>query len=663
MRVLRVDKNSKQKVIIGIVIVIAAVLAASAVLVYLGYFEKEEHVEKTTIPKEIDDRVSPLENQGLILEINRVRNRGLLDKLMTPGISWREKPTFYFIITIDDEEFDSSTEQVLFTGWDSISQEDKVVHDTPEEQAKSNVKIVLMERVKRGLLGRKYTDIERDTIQLTYDYRTGRWTGDDFFDDNDGYGHYVGEYFEVWFNVYQTDYDHDYIPYWTEVNILGTDPMVDDSKLDPDNDGIPTTWEWKWGYDPFVWNDHAQLDPDIDGIYNTQEYQMAKWFANPFKQDIYIEVDFMKGTSLFLGGRFDLPRILGGEVAQRLIGKLTGSVIGQWLFDPPHICWEESQQAVMERFCQHGINVYFDAGGWPDSPKNGGGEFVEHEERLSQESGMMLRYYRHHFPDERKGIFRYLLIGHGAGYNHPSEFNKYDTMHIFTGMPKNLIRRLIMAKGITPRIVQRFMLAANIIHELGHTMGISPWTIEGCDNISYASGGEAAKKYKETWGNYYSVMNYYYTYDHKLLDYSDGSNGPPYDQNDWEELYLPTFKMEAPAIEGPYFEPPGKDKLEFESEEFKLEGWQYDKNLTQSYLDNTSVVSPIDPIKCDFRVYVKTDNFTSSDDMNLRVYVKPVYKTTIIPDFAWSLIKEGYLDEAGNIRFYSMEEIIKNLES
>ncbi|RKX96934.1 MAG: hypothetical protein DRP55_09465, partial [Spirochaetes bacterium] len=286
MRVLRVDKNSKQKVIIGIVIVIAAVLAASAVLVYLGYFEKEEHVEKTTIPKEIDDRVSPLENQGLILEINRVRNRGLLDKLMTPGISWREKPTFYFIITIDDEEFDSSTEQVLFTGWDSISQEDKVVHDTPEEQAKSNVKIVLMERVKRGLLGRKYTDIERDTIQLTYDYRTGRWTGDDFFDDNDGYGHYVGEYFEVWFNVYQTDYDHDYIPYWTEVNVLGTDPMVDDSKSDPDNDGIPTTWEWKWGYDPFVWNNHAQLDPDIDGIYNTQEYQMAEWFANPFRQDI-----------------------------------------------------------------------------------------------------------------------------------------------------------------------------------------------------------------------------------------------------------------------------------------------------------------------------------------------------------------------------------------
>ena len=45
---------------------------------------------------------------------------------------------------------------------------------------------------------------------MNYDYRTGRWDGkDDSFMDVDGYGHYVGETFEVWFNIYQTDYDHD----------------------------------------------------------------------------------------------------------------------------------------------------------------------------------------------------------------------------------------------------------------------------------------------------------------------------------------------------------------------------------------------------------------------------------------------------------------------
>ena len=36
----------------------------------------------------------------------------------------------------------------------------------------------------------------------------------------------------------------------------------------------------------------------MDGIENIEEYQMAKWFANPFIQDIYIEVDSMGGTGL-----------------------------------------------------------------------------------------------------------------------------------------------------------------------------------------------------------------------------------------------------------------------------------------------------------------------------------------------------------------------------
>ena len=48
--------------------------------------------------------------------------------------------------------------------------------------------------------------------------------------DNDGYGHYLGEFYEVWFNVYQADFDHDGIPYWTEVNVLGTDPTVDEKR-------------------------------------------------------------------------------------------------------------------------------------------------------------------------------------------------------------------------------------------------------------------------------------------------------------------------------------------------------------------------------------------------------------------------------------------------
>jgi len=43
---------------------------------------------------------------------------------------------------------------------------------------------------------------------------------------------------------------------WVEVNIINTDPTVDDTKLDPDDDKIPTYWEWNWGYNPKSWDDH-----------------------------------------------------------------------------------------------------------------------------------------------------------------------------------------------------------------------------------------------------------------------------------------------------------------------------------------------------------------------------------------------------------------------
>jgi len=217
----------------------------------------------------IDDRISPLENQGLILEVKRIRDRGLLDRLMEYGNAWKYQPQFYFIADMDELEYVSKnisalglSNEILFTGWDTITQENKVMKDVEEEKETSKVTLTIIERVPKGLLGRGFEDIERERIHLTYDYRTGRWTGDDYLKDKDGYGHYVGEYFEVWFDLYQTDYDEDGIPYWTEVNVLHTDPMVDDSKLDPDNDGIPTAWEWKWGYDPHVWDDHANLDPD-----------------------------------------------------------------------------------------------------------------------------------------------------------------------------------------------------------------------------------------------------------------------------------------------------------------------------------------------------------------------------------------------------------------
>jgi hypothetical protein len=71
-------------------------------------------------------------------------------------------------------------------------QEGKVMKNVEEEQETSEVTIIIMERVKKGLFDVRSSDIIREKIHVTYDYRTGRWHGDDCFKDYDGYGHYVG---------------------------------------------------------------------------------------------------------------------------------------------------------------------------------------------------------------------------------------------------------------------------------------------------------------------------------------------------------------------------------------------------------------------------------------------------------------------------------------
>ena len=616
------NKKNKQIMLIGGTLIIVAVLIATTFI--LVYQEKESIKDEEKIEEQdiIDDRISPLTNQGVIIEILRIRHRGLLDKLMTPGLSWKNKPTFYFITDMDGVEYVSKnvqggaaqkgTFETYFTDWDTMFQENKILRKAEEEQETSEIKLIILENVKTGLLKMKSKDIEQERIEVTYDYRTGRWTGDDSFGDSDGYGHYLGETFEVWFNIYQTDKDHDGIPYWTEVNVLKTDPWVDDSKLDPDNDGIPTAWEWKWGYDPHTWDDHMNLDPDIDGIENIEEYKMQKYFADPYTQNIYIEVDGMEANGLL---------------------------------DPKHYLTKESQHVIMERYSQHGITVVFDDG-WADSPVNGGGELLPHYEKISQDSGMMLQFYSHHFADERKGIFRYCVIGHKTGFCHPQKFNSYDVLTVGGALKAMIINK----KAFTPRLI-RLMTGSTILHELGHSVGISPWTIEGCDNFSFSGGRAAKNNYLSTWGNYKSVMNYYYIYDHKLVDYSDGSNGAPYDTNDWANMYLPTFQIEARVFEEAFFEPPCVDKIVDETIEFEPKGWTYSQELSENFTKNEKSNSFIENVEINWFVFEKTDSASQPSERNIRVYAQP----DVYPTYAeWTLSYEGnYNQETNEFEFYS----------
>jgi hypothetical protein len=648
------EMKRKQKLFLGISLLVITCLLGVGLYVYFEYYavRKEMVVDEVIVPI-IDDRISPYENQAVILEILRIRHRGLLEKLLKPGISWKTKPQFYFITDMDGMEYVSKdveqhrkVTEVLFNTWDSMFQENKVMRTVQQEQETAQVTLTIVEREKIGLLGLRKRDVPKDSFTVTYCFRTGRWTGDDSFGDPDGYGYYLGDTFEIWFNLYQPDYDNDYIPYWTEVNILGTDPTVDDSKSDPDGDGVSTYWEWRWGYDPFTWDDHAALDPDMDSITNIREFQLEKWLANPFAENLYVEVDHM--------GR-------GG------------------LLDPPHVFYEETKQGLIERYAQHNIKAFFDDG-WPNSPANGGGQVVPHYEKLSQDSGMVLQYYNNYFPDERKGAFIYLIIGHDGGFQHTAKGNVYDVIQLpyapIGSSPIRLVKDFILlGKLPTPRGI-RVALGGVILHELGHFGGLTSDYFEGVDTIEYNVIGGGffdilqGRKFRETWGNYRSVMNYGYIHRPNLLDYSHGQNGPPYDQNDWANYHLGGWSRTALEVEEAYYLVYGE---EWESKREQLvskditaiekppiTGYVFDQNLTDEYIKQIGGWSPNARWSVEWAVYrlVEEERFPYYRD--IKVLVSPKDIASKYHSF-WSLYKEGDLDSDGAMVFYCFDTLVKQL--
>jgi len=299
--------------------------------------------------------------------------------------------------------------------------------------------------------------------------------------------------------------------------------------------------------------------------------------------------------------------------------------------------------------------MYIDDG-WEDTPPKGGGELLMHYDTVSQCSGMTYQFYKSNFPDERKGIFRYLIVAHGGGFSIPQIYNHMD-VSIIGFDPYIHIRSPLKFHTpwciLTPRNV-RVHQGAMSMHELGHTLGITPWTFGGCDNydsfdIPYTKGW---REYRDTWGNYYSVMNYYWVScnDHRkvLFDYSDGSNGGTYDQNDWKHIYLPTFEVTSLFIEQAGIEPDeylDEDKIDqgigpIGRLEAGLPDWNYSEIITQTYINN-HFEEPLDYIECNIRLYKQNNK--------IRVYARP----QVDPTFAeYSLIEECMINDDGEIISY-----------
>jgi hypothetical protein len=545
MNKIKLLQSDIKRIKIIAILLVAAIFISSLYILFLPKHPHLKEEKKEGKEKTFDDRISPLTDQALFFEIKRVRRRGLEEEMRKFGRDLPKPNPYYFVIEIDGKEYDGSKIEAVqgsgsgtLTVWDTGYGYGKIIRDVEEEQEKSEVTLKIMEIQEKGILFfKRKASVELESIHLVYDYKTGRWEGDDYFNDSDGYGHYFGENCEIWFEIHQTDYDRDGIPYWTEVNVLGTDPKVDDSKLDPDNDGIPTSWEWKWGYDPFEYNNHSTLDPDVDGLSNVVEYNLEKWLADPFYKDIFIEVDGMEGS----GKRKDFPY---------------------------YMLPEESQQMIMDKFARHAITLHID-----DGCMGGGGELFPFVESISQESGLLQKYYKYHFSDDRKGVFHYAVIAYASGFCHPQDYgNRYDVFTISGS--KEVFSHVFMPYPryrFNPRTFYIWM-ASLFMHELGHSLGLmpAPWYCGGVDNISMVPGRlpdnmsfiekmRARNEAIEYWADYVSCMNYGNSggplkgilkpsYAWIVLDYSDGTHGE-HDYDDWSHIDLTYFQKAAPFIE------------------------------------------------------------------------------------------------------------------
>ncbi|MFO8132372.1 MAG: hypothetical protein R6U10_00315 [Thermoplasmatota archaeon] len=351
------------------------------------------------------------------------------------------------------------------------------------------------------------------SASLLFNRSTGDWTGDDYRGDPSGYGRlngcddgsiYTAERdCELWFSITGGDADGDGLTDWEEVNVYGTDPEMSNEGEDADGDGIPIEWEDRWGYDPFKPESHATLDPDNDGLSNLEEYRMRDWQADPYRRDLYVELDQME---LRLGNK---------------IGYVSA----------------DAKEMLKTVYNRRSIVYHLDDGCM------GGGEIIPFDALTGP--GELTDIYRQYFLHNdsnawRRGVFHYGVVINRHflvdGHAFPGDGSIFDFDE--GGVNCFQISRQPLAGKILRSTQEKidFYHACLIMHETGHTLGIYAGHPLGCDN--------QFSKYPWQLGsyifrNYRSVMNYRYTY--HLLDYSDGTHGPR-DYDDWGNLDLTFFE-------------------------------------------------------------------------------------------------------------------------
>jgi len=398
-----------------------------------------------------------------------------------------EDISLYVIVEINNQLFESPHWQDPYIYNPSWS----ATQDVPDDQEEVNIMIQLWAETDTSTFPCDLNPyIDASAVEIIYNIKTGQWTGDDTLKDTSGYGRLCGtddgtiyqkdNDAELWFTITQNDYDTDNIPYWTEVNTYLTDPEIDNTGDDIDSDDIPIEWEHHYSYNPLIADDHDVLDDDGDSLTNYEEYLTQTWQSDPFRPDVFVELDIMEEGP-------------NGE---------------QTLF-PPH-----AKDLIKTSFDRQNIVYHLDNG------TMGGHELIPFQEKVDGHDidQIYYDYFLHSDPNNwRRGIFHYGLVVYSstsaAGYMfRPNAYQISAKGH------EKLINE-------NPNFQRDIVYASAYMHELGHTLGLMY-----CPGHNRLDGLIGLIDYFRC-RSYVSCMNYGYMY--IMIDFSDGHRRSP-DLDDWD---------------------------------------------------------------------------------------------------------------------------------
>ncbi len=500
-----------------VVVFAIALLFIPTVLGFSSKFDRKDHQDIGIMVLEDFD---PLEDISVTVEINKIRSLEKLDPqvLSLKKIDSLGDPDFYVKVFINHFEFESpiwyDTKYIYDPKWSATL-------NVNDDQEYVYITIQLWDWNKDGDILCDISPFNYDLpdtyeVNLRYSVKTGHWSGDDYCSDEpsdldlSGYGRLNGcddgsiyqtdLDCELWFDIYQNDFDNDGIPYWTETEIFKTDPTIDDRGRDDDNDGVPIEWEYTWGhsfswnnehvwfYHPFVWEDHATLDPDEDGLTNIEEYCMSDWGSDPFRKDVFVELDVMESST-----------------------------------DGTIFCFPiASEELLYTAFNRQNVVLHLDSGCM------GGSDIIpfDEESEYDELQEMYANYFLHGDSyNPRVGIFHYGVMVYNAE-GAAGFIYRPDAFQIS-------IKGMLDKKQQFPWLQKNVIFASAYMHELGHTFNFNP--IPGHNTDCYYP-------WQTGWwlvGSYKSCMNYRYMY--YTVDYSDGSHGKN-DFDDWNRMDMTFFQ-------------------------------------------------------------------------------------------------------------------------